>query len=288
MKSLRVERLDHLGLLASVMKDLRLIELIDARLLPDEQEEMTPGEARAGMILNGFGFTNRPVSLTPPFFANTPLDVLLREGVQAAMFNRFKLGRTLAEVDVYGGELLCSALALAVCRQAGIDPRFPHLDTTSFSLSGESVPESDAQAMRIPHGSSKEHRPDLTPAVWERMGSQAGGVPWVRKSWDGNTSETQIFQERAQARIATFHGSPRPRYLGAEAKLYPADNAATLKALGCIPRMPGTLQLVSPVITPALPWDRGQRLDETPRYQERALCHYGMAQRWLVVSSQAA
>jgi Domain of unknown function (DUF4277) len=53
MKSLRVERLDHLGLIASVITDLRLIEMIDARLIPDEQEEITPGEAMAGMILNG-------------------------------------------------------------------------------------------------------------------------------------------------------------------------------------------------------------------------------------------
>jgi transposase len=288
MKSLRVERLDHLGLIASVITDLRLIEMIDARLIPDEQEEITPGEAMAGMILNGLGFTNRPLSLTPQFFANTPLDLLFREGVQAEMFNRFKLGRTLEEVYVYGGDLLCSALALAVCRQAGIDQRFTHLDTTSFSLSGEYVPESDEHAIRITHGYSKDHRPDLTQAVLELMVSQDGGVPWVRKSWDGNTSDTQIFQERAQARIATFQGAPRPRYLVADAKLYTEDNAANLKALGFITRIPGTLKLVSQVITQALHWDRWQRLDETTRYQERELCHDGMAQRWLVVSSQAA
>ena len=49
----------------------------------------------AGMILNGLGFANRPLSLTPQFFANNPLDLLFREGVRAEMFNRFKLGRTL-------------------------------------------------------------------------------------------------------------------------------------------------------------------------------------------------
>ena len=47
------------------------------------------------MILNGLGFANRPLSLTPQFFANKPLDLLLREGIDATMFNRFKLGRTL-------------------------------------------------------------------------------------------------------------------------------------------------------------------------------------------------
>ena len=43
-----------------MIKDLGLIRLIDARLVPDEQEEITPGEAMAGMILNGLGFANRP------------------------------------------------------------------------------------------------------------------------------------------------------------------------------------------------------------------------------------
>ena len=99
MESVWVERLDHLGLMASVIKDLGLIGMIDARLVPDEQEEITPGEAVAGMILNGLGFANRPLSLTPQFFANKPLDLLFREGVHAEMFNRFKLGRTLDEVS---------------------------------------------------------------------------------------------------------------------------------------------------------------------------------------------
>jgi len=59
MASIHVERLDHLGLLVSVSKDVGLIGMIDARLVPDEQEEITAGEAIAGMILNGLGFANR-------------------------------------------------------------------------------------------------------------------------------------------------------------------------------------------------------------------------------------
>ena len=36
-----------LGLIASVIKDLELIDMIDRRLVPDEQERITPGEAAA-------------------------------------------------------------------------------------------------------------------------------------------------------------------------------------------------------------------------------------------------
>jgi transposase len=234
------------------------------------------------------GFANRPLSLTPQFFTNKPLDLLFRPGVRAEMFNRFKLGRTLDEVYAYGCDLLFSEVALAVCAQESIEQRFHHLDTTSFSLSGDYVPERDERAIHITHGYSKDHRPDLKQAVIELLVSQDGGVPLVSKSWDGNTSDTQIFKERAEALMAAFASSPTPRYLVADAKLYTEDTAATLAKLGFITRIPGTLKLVSQVITQALQRDRWHHLDETTRYDGMELCHYGMAQRWLVVSSQAA
>ena len=288
MEMVRVERLDHLGLIASVINDLGLVSRIDARLIPDDQEALTPGEAIKGMILNGLGFANRPLSLTPQFFANKPLDLLFRPGVEAAMFNRFKLGRTLDEVDTYGCDLFFSEIALAVCQHEAIDQRFNHLDTTSFALTGEYVPESDEHAIAITHGYSKDHRPDLKQAVLELMVSQDGGVPLASKSWDGNASDTQIFHDRAAALLSTFQGSPTPRYLIADSKLYSEDNAAQFKQLGFITRIPGTLKLVSQVISQALRGATWQPVDATTRYQRLDLCHYGMAQRWVIVSSEAA
>src|SRR5215470_16797142 len=99
--------------------------MIDTRLVPDEQAVMTPGEAGAGMILHGLGFAHRPLSFTPQFCANKPLALLVRDGIDAEMVNRFKLGRTLEEAEAYGCPRLLAELALAVCRQAGIDRRFP-------------------------------------------------------------------------------------------------------------------------------------------------------------------
>lgn len=288
MTSVRVERLDHLGLLASTIKDLGLIDMIDARLTPDEQETLTPGEAVAGMILNGLGFANKPLTLTPQFFANKPLDLLFRQGVSAEMFNRFKLGRTLDELHTYGCDMLFSDLALAVCAHEGIDQRFHHLDTTSFALNGDYVSESDTQAIHITHGYSKDHRPDLKQAVLELMVSQDGGVPMASQCWDGNTSDSQIFKERAEALLTTFASSETPRYLVADAKLYSEDSAVHLAKLGFLTRIPATLKLVSQVISQALQCARWHDVDEGTQYQSLALCHYGMAQRWLVVRSQAA
>ena len=288
MEAVRVERLDHLGLIASVINDLGLVSLIDARLKPDDQEAITSGEAVTGMILNGLGFANRPLSLSPQFFANKPLDLLFRPDVTAERFNRFKLGRTLEEVNTYGSDLLLSELALVVCQPAAIDQRFNHLDTTSFSLPGDYVPESDQQAITIPQGYSKDHRPDLKQAVLELMVSQDGGVPLMSKTWDGNASDSQIFQDRAKALLSTFAQSPTPRYLIADSKLYSKDNAAQLKPLGFITRIPDTLTLVSQVIRQALREDTWQALDDTTRYHRLELGHYGMAQRWFVICSEAA
>lgn len=213
---------------------------------------------------------------------------MFREGVGAELFNRFQLGRTLDEVYAYGWDLWFRELALAVCAQEGLDWRFNHLDTTSFSLSGEDVPDSDERAMTITQGYSKDHRPDLKQAVLELMVSHDGGGPGVRQSWDGHASDPEIFQEWAAALLATFKNSSTPRYVVADSKLYNEANAANRQALGVITRIPHTLTLVSQVITQARPWDTWPRLDDTMRYQRGELSPYGMAQRWLVVSSAAA
>ena len=288
MALVSVERLDHFGIVSSVIKDLGIIEMIDARVLPHDQEGITAGEAMAGMILNGLGFSNRPISLTPQFFANKPLDLLVRPGVRAEMFNRFKLGRSLDDVYLYGCDLLFSEVSLAVCAQEGVAARFNHLDTTSFSLTGDYIPDSDEHAIALTHGYSKDHRPDLKQAVLELMVSQDGGIPLLSKSWDGNTSDIKVFEERARELMTTFKNSPMPRYLVADSKLYHEDNAANLQSLQFITRIPNTLKLTGQVIRQALEMNLWQRLDEQTCYQSLALCHFGMAQRWLVVHSEAA
>jgi transposase len=247
--------------------------MINARLVPDAQEVLTPGEAVAGMILNGLGFATRPLSWTPQFCASNPLDLLVHEGLAAKLFNRFQLGRTLDEAHAYGGALLVQELALGVCARAGIDLRFKHLDTTSFSRTGASVPDSDEPAMTITRGSSSEPRLDLKQAVVALMVSQDGGIPVGSQSWDGKTSDSEMFQARPRAFLAALKSAPRPRYLIADSKRYHADNARHLRHRGCITRLPHTMGSVSAALTQALALDRWARLDEETRYQRLELCH---------------
>ena len=85
-----------------------------------------------------------------------------------------------------------------------------------------------------------------------------------------------------------FTHTPSPRYLVAEAQRSHADHASSLQRIGFITRMPNTLGVVSQVIRHALGWDPWPPVDDNTRDQPLELCYYGMAQRWLVVSSQAA
>ena len=264
------------------------MDRINARLVPDDHAVITPGAAGAGMLLNGLGCAHRPLSLTPPFCASKPRARWLREGLEAERCNRFTRGRTLDEAQAYGGDLLVQELALAICAHAGIALRGTHRDTTSVSRRGASGPERAEHAITSTHGSSSEHRPDLKPAVLDRMVSHDGGGPGVSQRWEGHPSDRELFQARAQAWRAAFQPAPSPRSLLADAPRSPADNAPHLRALGCFTRLPHPIGPVSPVSTPALTWETGPPRDEPTRAQRRERCHDGMAQRWLVVPSPAA
>jgi hypothetical protein len=142
--------------------------------------------------------------------------------------------------------------------------------------------------MTITHGYAREHRPDLKPVVWERMGSEAGGLPCVRTSGDGHTADLEMFQARAQALRAALPQAPHPRYLRADSTLDHEDQATHRRHLGLITRMPHTRGAVAEVLTPARAWDGWPRLDDPTRDQRLERCHDGRAQRGLVVSSPAA
>ena len=67
---IKIKRIDHHGIVAGVINDLKIGPLLDQYLPQDDQQEITPGEAVKGMIMNGLGFANRPISLSPQFFTN--------------------------------------------------------------------------------------------------------------------------------------------------------------------------------------------------------------------------
>lgn len=285
-----IKRLDHLGIVAGVIKDLGLVEAIDKRLQRDtqNQENITPGEAIAGMIINGLGFSDRPLSLTPQFFETKALEVLFRPGVIASDFNRHKLGRSLEQAHDYGCERLFFELSSESCLKEKIDLKFNSEDTTSLSVTGEYGGDVDEHTIQITHGYSKDHRPDLKQIIHELLVSQDGGVPLMMKSWDGKASDNKIFTERSTMLIEHFQQSSMPRYLIADSKLYSEENAVNLNQLGYITRIPGTLKEEQQSIITAIVKNEWCPLNDENRYSVRYLEHYGISQRWIVVFSNKA
>jgi hypothetical protein len=92
------------------------------------------------MVINGLGFVGRPLYLTPEFYANKPVDLLIGEGIEAADLNEDSVGKALDYGYEAGITELFASVSAHALRQFGIQVRFAHLDTTAFSLEGAYEP----------------------------------------------------------------------------------------------------------------------------------------------------
>jgi transposase len=123
------ERLDHLGIVAGVCREIGLAEWLDAQ---DEQSHERVGTATVAMILNGLGFSNRWLYLVPQFFATKAVERLLGPGITAEDLNDDCLGRTLDWLYAHDPTTLFAGIALQARQAFGISARQVHVDTTSL------------------------------------------------------------------------------------------------------------------------------------------------------------
>jgi hypothetical protein len=107
---------------------LKVVSLLDQYLPQDNKQEVSPGEAVKGIIMNGLGFANRPLSLSPQFFTHLSLEHLFCESVKAEHFNRHKLGRTLDPCYNFG----CESLFSLVSQQAGKTDAQRSINNTNY------------------------------------------------------------------------------------------------------------------------------------------------------------
>jgi transposase len=128
------EQLGHLGLVAATIRELEIIEKIDARLDLNAHKGglVTYGRRVAAMVLNGLGFMNSRLSMTSHFFQDKPVSQLLGDEVGAEHLNDDCLGRCLDKIAEYGVTKLYSELAFEIAREKGILGQRLHLDSTSF------------------------------------------------------------------------------------------------------------------------------------------------------------
>lgn len=280
------ERIDHLGIVAGMCNKIGLINTIDEQIGPTERK-VSVGQAVQAMVLNGLGFVGRPLYLTPEFFANKPVDLLIGSELEAADLNDDSLGRALDAVYEYGVTELFVSVAKRGLDEFEIKPIYRHLDSTTFSLHGQYDQNEEETEIKITYGYSKDKRPDLKQAVLALICSHQSAIPTWLGALDGNQSDKSSFPEIIQAYRKQLEEGDEGYFI-ADSALYTADNLQTLADLVWLSRVPATLKAVKQLYRQVSPAEM-QPADE-PGYRLRELCStYGQVQqRWLLVYSEAA
>ena len=284
------QRLDHLGIVAGVCQQIGLVEQIDTHVGATERK-VSVGEAVQAMVLNALGFVESALYLTPEFFDNKPVDLLIREGLTAEDLNDDSLGRALDmlyKADITQVFFRVAFHALGVFE---IEHDFVHLDNTTFSLKGDySIPSEDPRAVRIVHGYSRDHRPDLKQLVVSLICSYQSSIPVWLQALDGNRADKESFPRIIQAYVSQMQESDPSQlpYFIADSALYSEKNIKSLSKVDWITRIPGTLNEVKELYKSITPEQMQESALEGYSYLEIGNYYGGLPQRWLVVFSKAA
>jgi transposase len=242
MRGVRVERLDHLGIVAGICREIGLAEYLDALAGP-RQQQVSVGTATVAMILNGLGFSNRRLYLVSQFFATKPVEHLLGPGITAEMLHDDCLGRTLDWLYAHDPTALFAGIARQARQRFGIAARQVHVDTTSFAVTGEYAADLDAHTLAVTYGYSRDHRADLKQWMLALATTRAGDVPLFCQALDGNASDKVSLVAAVEALAEQLRADVEeaPIFV-ADSGLYSAENVARLSAAGVrwISRVPDT------------------------------------------------
>src|SRR5207248_3518564 len=159
----------------------------------ESRRSVSIGTATVAMILNGLGFSNRQLYLVPQYFENKPVEHLLGEGITADMLNDDCLGRTLDWLYEHDVTTLFAGLAYQARCHFGIAAQHLHIDTTSFSVSGDYATKEEGEpvALAITYGYSRDHRQDLKQWMLALATTHDGDIPLFLRPLDGNSSDKE-------------------------------------------------------------------------------------------------
>jgi transposase len=282
------ERLDHLGIVAGVCEQIGLKERVDQQV-GETRRRVTVGQSVQAMVLNGLGFVGRPLYLTPEFLKQKPVDVLVGEGLEAEDFNDDSLGRALDALFESGVTEVFAQVAAGALVELGIEANILHLDSTSFALHGEYEGEAgeEREAIRITHGYSRDHRPDLKQAVLALLCTHQASLPVWLEALDGNRADAGSFPMIVDAYLEQLGEEEEPPYFVADTALYSAGTLQQLEDVRWVTRVSATLTEAQALFRAIEP----EQMRETSQGDYRVwttLSDYGdVAQRWVLVYSEA-
>jgi len=287
----RSQVIKHLGLVAGMVDELGLVERID-QLLPKDEERRTlsHGQVVKAMIINGLGFNQRALYLSPLFFQDKPVARLIGDGIEADHINDDVQGRTLDAIYGYGLERFYAQLSVQAVIQLGLTCQTGHLDSTTFHVDGvynSQLPADEAGGLiHITKGYSRDHRPDLNQVVLQLICEHQAGIPLLMKPLSGNSADKTDFRETIKAHIGQLRQDVGLRYLVADSALYCQETLQAMQDILWISRVPETITLAKDLIQQAAPMLMLN--SESPAMMSLCTCYGEIRQRWLIVYSPEA
>ncbi|MCH9763193.1 MAG: IS1634 family transposase [Gammaproteobacteria bacterium] len=290
-RELSTEVIDHHGLVAAVSRDLGIAEKINRRIgSKDPRRKIQPGLATVAMIINGLGFTNRRLYLTPQFFQSKAMESLFEENVCAKDFDDHALGKALDEIADYGSSKLFGEMAFEIAMEQGVLGPKAHLDSTSFVLHGEYADNSSEEMIEVTHGYSKDHRPDLKQVMMSLTMSGAANLPIWMEPLNGNSSDKTSFHETI-GRVCAFQKQLKTAddfFWVADSALYVPDKLLACSDINWLSRVPENIKACANLVS--VPSEDVQWTNGENGYKWTEVCskHGDIKQRWLLVFSQQA
>ena len=170
MEEITVKNLDHLGIVAGLIDEIGIVEIINQKLGVDNREKITSGQVIKALILNGLGMVSRPLYLFNQFFEDKAIEKLLGTEIKSEYLNDDQIGRVMDEIYKLGLTNLFIEIGLLVIKKFNIEIKYAHLDATSFHLQVEynqiEIKENyEQKPILITRGYSRDHRPDLKQCV---------------------------------------------------------------------------------------------------------------------------
>ena len=289
--------LDHLGLVASTIKKIGLIDLIDERLPVSESKgaKVSMGNRVAAMIINALGFMDTRLYMFSDFLENKPIERFFQKGITHKDFTDDSLGRALDAIYDYGTTSLFSQIAFSIGKSQNLLGKNAHCDTTTLSVYGdyeqkeEERSGGDGKAPEVTYGYSKARRPDLKQVVLHLATTGAAGMPIWMESHAGNASDQKVLKEaalRMQDFCQKIEEGPSFLYV-ADSAMYPSC-LKDAEGLIWLSRVPERLKKAKEIVEKpddAFEW---VNLKEGYRICVMEKKYRGIQQRWCLVSSAQA
>lgn len=296
----KIKNIDHLGIVAGLIDEIGIVEIINYKLGIDPREKISAGILVKSILINGLGFVSRPLYLFNQFFDDKGIKILLGSDVESDYINDDKIGRVMDKLYKYGLNNLFIEIVLSVIKKFQIDLKYSHLDATSFHLHGdyknEDNKDKSSEIIRerpiiITKGYSRDHRPDLKQVVLDLITSSDGDLPLLMRAGDGNEADKAVF---GKILVEFKKQIVFDSIMVCDSALYSQENLQLIQHIKWISRVPMTIkkakELIQSVDIEEIDSEKREKraalnLDGY-KWKEEIVNYGGIKQIWLVVESE--